>query len=276
MRIEVLLSTMHQTDENIIEKCNINSDVVVINQCENDSIEEFKIKENYRCRWINSKDRGLSNSRNLALTNAQGSICLLCDEDVVYKDNYYEIVEQAFKEIPNADVIVFDIDEVGTDEQRNKAQKIYKLSKFKTYGSVHIAFKRACFEKNKIKFNTLFGTGSNMYAMAEDALLFRDFAKNQINVYVYPETISTVYFDNSTWFRGYDEKYFFDTGAYLQCAYPVVGKALMWYYPMRLYKKSKLKIGAILYYITLGMQGYKEKKNYKDFMEKLDDKRKKS
>ena len=37
------------------------------------------------------------------------------------------------------------------------------------------------------------------------------------------------------------KKYFFDTGAYLQCAYPIVGKVLMWYYPMRLYKKSKLK-----------------------------------
>ena len=147
---------------------------------------------------------------------------------------------------------------------------------FKTYGSVHIAFKRECFEKNKIRFNTLFGAGSNMYAMAEDALLFRDFAKKQIIVYVYPETISTVYFDNSTWFRGYDEKYFFDTGAYLQCAYPIVGKVLMWYYPMRLYKKSKLKIRMMLYYIILGMQGYKKKMGYKDFMEKLNDKRKKS
>lgn len=276
MRIEVLLSTMHQIDKNIIKKCNINSDVVVINQCENNSEDEFKFKEKYRCRWINSRDRGLSNSRNLAMTNAQGDVCLLCDEDVVYKDNYCEIVEKAFKEIPTADVIIFDIDEVGTNEQRDKAKKIYKLSKFKTYGSVHVAFKRECFEKNKIRFNTLFGAGSNMYAMAEDALLFRDFAKKQISVYVYPETISTVYFDNSTWFRGYDEKYFFDTGAYLQCAYPIVGKVLMWYYPMRLYKKSKLKIRMILYYIILGMQGYKKKMGYKDFMEKLNDKRKKS
>ena len=32
----------------------------------------------------------------------------------------------------------------------------------------------------------------------------------------------------------------------------------------------------ILYYIILGMQGYKKKMGYKDFMEKLNDKRKKS
>lgn len=266
MRIEVLLSTMHQTNKDRIKKCNIHSDVVVINQCEKNSEEKFEIDGGHRCKWINSSDRGLSNSRNMAMTNANGDICLLCDEDVVYKDNYCEIVEKAFKEIPNADVMIFDIDEIGTDEQRKKAKKIYKLNQFKTYGSVHIAFKRESFKKNKIRFNPLFGAGSNMYAMAEDALLFRDFAKKQMRVYAYPETISTVYFDHSTWFQGYDEKYFFDTGAYLQCAYPKFGKIFMWYYPIRLYKKSKLKTRTILRYILLGMRGYKKKTRYEDFV----------
>lgn len=267
MKIEVLLSTMHQTDKSIIKKCNINSDAVIINQCENNSEEKLKIRDTYRCKWINSKDRGLSNSRNLAMENAQGDICLLCDEDVVYKDDYCEIVERAFEKIPKADVIIFDIDEIGTIEKRTKAEKIHKLNKFKTYGSVHIAFKRACLEKNNISFNPLFGAGSNMYAMAEDALLFREFAKKQISVYVYPATISTVYFESSTWFKGYNEKYFFDTGAYLQCAYPKLGKILMFYYPMRLHRKSKLSIREILHYIISGMQGYKHKMCYNDFME---------
>ena len=177
MRIEVLLSTMYQTDKNIIKKCNIHSDVVVINQCENNSEEEFKFKEKYRCKWINSRDRGLSNSRNFAMTNAQGDICLLCDEDVVYKGNYCEIVKKAFKEIPTADVIIFDIDEVGTNEQRDKAKKIYKLSKFKTYGSVHVAFKRECFENLLKKFSDYALSTVNVNLLSAILILPPIFAK---------------------------------------------------------------------------------------------------
>lgn len=266
MKIEVLLSTMYQTDRSIIKKCNIHSDVVVINQCDSSNEEEWKIGDKYRCKWIDSKDRGLSNSRNLAIEKAQGDICLLCDDDVVYKDEYCEIVEKAFEEIPDAEVIVFDIDEIGTSEKRTKAKKIHKLNRLKTYGSVHVAFKRECLEKNNISFDPLFGAGSNMYAMAEDALLFREFAQKHISVYVYPATISTVYFESSTWFKGYNEKYFFDTGAYLQCAYPKLGRILMFYYPMRLHRKSKLSIREILRCILLGMQGYKRKMCYGDLM----------
>ena len=97
MRIEVLLSTMNQKNFDIVEKCNIKSDAIIINQCNEEKIEIKKYSFGV-VKMIYSKTRGLSKSRNLALENAKGDICILCDDDIVYYDNYVSIIENAFYE----------------------------------------------------------------------------------------------------------------------------------------------------------------------------------
>ena len=42
-----------------------------------------------------------------ALMRADADICLFADDDMVYEDNYVEIIENAFRDNPYADVIVF-------------------------------------------------------------------------------------------------------------------------------------------------------------------------
>lgn len=44
MNIEVLISCMYQNDSSIISRSNIQSDVIVINQCDNNSIDTFNFK----------------------------------------------------------------------------------------------------------------------------------------------------------------------------------------------------------------------------------------
>ena len=41
MKINVLISCMHEKDTNIIQRSNIQTDVVVVNQCDKDCIEEW-------------------------------------------------------------------------------------------------------------------------------------------------------------------------------------------------------------------------------------------
>lgn len=40
MTLNILISCMHQKDASIIKRSNVQSDVVVVNQCDHDSIEE--------------------------------------------------------------------------------------------------------------------------------------------------------------------------------------------------------------------------------------------
>ena len=95
MNIEVLLSTMYQKNFDIVEKCNIRSNAIIINQCEEEKIETKKYSFG-TVKMIYTKSRGLSNSRNLALNNATADICILCDDDIVYHDNYVSTIEKAF------------------------------------------------------------------------------------------------------------------------------------------------------------------------------------
>ena len=267
MTLEVLLSTMHQLNMDIVSSCNIKTDAVIVNQCNEDNYF-FEQRGSQRIEWINSSERGLSKSRNRALLSSSADICLLCDEDVVYYDNYEEIILKAFKELPQADVIIFDIDEVGTTDKREKANVISKVPFYRTFGSVHIAFKRKSIVENNIKFDENFGAGSGMYSMAEDALLFRKFTINKLRVYRYPATISKVVFEESTWFEGFNERYFYDTGAYLMAAYPRMCHLLKWYYPIRLIGKSKLTIIKMIKSINLGIEGYKKRLSFFEMMEK--------
>ena len=44
MTLQVLVATMHQTDHSLLEKMNIQSDAIVINQCDRNEIERFTYK----------------------------------------------------------------------------------------------------------------------------------------------------------------------------------------------------------------------------------------
>ena len=45
MRVEVLVSTMHQKDKDFLEKMNISTDAIVINQTDSDGYQEFSFAE---------------------------------------------------------------------------------------------------------------------------------------------------------------------------------------------------------------------------------------
>lgn len=267
MKIEVLLSTMHQVDMHIVERCNIKSDALIINQSDINNVNEI-VDHNRKIRMISTTERGLSNSRNMALENATGDVCILCDDDVVYCDQYVEIVKEAFEKVPDADIMVFNIERISQDIRRTEEKiftHIFRILPYKTYGSVHIAFKRKSIESKKILFNTLFGTGSGMYNMGEDAIFFMNAHKAHLHCYVYPACIAKVYFDSSSWFKGYNDHYFYDVGAYLSVVYPKIKHLMKYYYPLRMRGLSDLSGKSIIKNINAGMKGYKLHKNYEQF-----------
>ena len=103
---EVLLSAMYLKDERYVDTLNIKTDCVVINQCDRESetvIEHETASGNINITYVETTERGLSRSRNMALSKAQESICILCDNDVEYVKDYDGIVEEAFDANADAD-----------------------------------------------------------------------------------------------------------------------------------------------------------------------------
>lgn len=98
MRLQVLVSTMHRKDYSLLDEMNIQSDAVVINQCDIEKTEEFLYK-GHNIKWISVKERGIGKSRNMAIENADADIILFADDDIVYDDGMAQAVVGALKNI---------------------------------------------------------------------------------------------------------------------------------------------------------------------------------
>lgn len=205
MKLEVLLSVMNIKKEDL-DKMNITSDCIVINQTKTENIKKYK---NFKILSYNEK--GLSKSRNRALENCTSDIAILCDDDVVYNENYEKIIINEFKKNKNADVIFFNIESPNRKEKENKKDgKVYFFNSLR-YSSSRIAFRVNSIKEKNIKFNELFGSGS-IFKNGEDTLFIVDCLKNKLKLCKSTKTIGIVYHNKSEWFDGYNEKYFYDKG----------------------------------------------------------------
>lgn len=256
MKLEVLMSCMNQSNFTLTEKMNLTTDILIINQTNENRYDE-RIVNGSKQRMISNTQKGLSKSRNELLLNMNGDIGIICDDDVVYERNYEKIILEAFEKLKDADIIVFNINRMNSKViPRKLMTKIKKAPKYRNYSSVQIVFKKESFYKNNLFFNINFGTGGK-YSAGEESLLLRLANKKNLKIYEYPSIIATVDDSTSTWFKGYTEKFFYDKGAWLKEAYPKIWFIFMWYFVLKFYKKGKLSSLEIIKNIINGVRGYK-------------------
>lgn len=250
--LEVLVSTMNKKSSKLIKDMNIQSDAIIVNQTDTNYYEEFENGE-YLIKSVYNNLRGLSRSRNTALMYAQKEYCVLADDDIVYVDGYREIILNAFKDLPDADIIIFNTKMINNERllKRKDISRVRRAPRYKNYGSVRIAFKRKSIIDNNLFFNIQFGTGSK-YNSGEDSLFIRQAVRKGLKIYEFPAQIATVDYNSSTWFTGYNEKYFYNIGAYLEVAYPHSKYILMWYYVLKFKNKINLSSRNIIKIILRG------------------------
>ena len=205
----ILLSCMYEKDKEIIKRSNIQSNCVIINQCDEDKKEELKIENNKTCLWINSKERGLSKSRNMAIESSNADICLIADNDEIFDDDVEEKILKAYKELPQAEIIVFNLHNKST-KLKNKIYKLKRLECLRVC-SWQISFKRKSVIENNLKFDIKLGAGTGNGAGEENKFLFNAYDKG-LKIYHYPVDIARMVDNESTWFSGYNEEYFYKHG----------------------------------------------------------------
>lgn len=220
-RVELLVATMHQTDFSKIEEMHIHSDVIFANQADRADYAETEI-DGCRVRMYTTPDRGVGRNRNLALVHSTAELVIFADDDMIYSDGYADAVCKAFDEVPQADVLVFETDFSRNGEIYNRNEHpLAKLPYRKSwkYGTYAFAARRASLEKANIWFHMQFGGGCP-HSSGEDSLFINDCMTRGLNVYTHPYLLGCCKKDESTWFRGYTEKYFIDKGCWLSLAMP--------------------------------------------------------
>lgn len=263
--IEVLMSAMHQKDMSIAKRSNVQTDILIINQCDKDGYDE-EIYNGHRIRMISTTERGASKSRNMAVENAKGDICVMSDDDEAFADGYPKAILKAYEEKPDADIIAFNVRHLNPRGKKKYIRSFRLSPRMKSYGTWNITFKRSSILKAGIKFNEAFGPGSGKIASGEDSVWCRDAVKSGMRIYQHPFYIASVSQTETTWFTGYDEQFFYDRGAFLRQVMPVSGRLIKYYYVYRYWGKSELPLSKQIQWMNTGIREFGKGLSYKEYV----------
>ncbi|MCR4990995.1 MAG: glycosyltransferase [Lachnospiraceae bacterium] len=223
MSFQVLISALNADEKELLNGMKIQSDAVLVNQCETDGEDRIDI-DGHSALIMRRSDRGVGLSRNTAMDNAQAKICLFSDEDIEYYDGYEEKVLAAFKRHPDASVITFNMD---VDERRrtyiNEKERKVGWTNYGRYPAYALAISLSDIRNKNIRFSHLFGGGAK-YSNGEDSLFLHDCLKNRLKIYAVTDCLGKEKYRESTWFKGYTDKFFFDRGVLYHFLY---GKAAL-------------------------------------------------
>ncbi|MBQ9605646.1 MAG: glycosyltransferase family 2 protein [Lachnospiraceae bacterium] len=221
--MQTLLSIMEQGDPlTYIEKLNIQTDTVIVNQCGRDGSSNVRVKlkagnegsgnteRELNICLIERNERGLSKSRNLALSEASDDICIFCDNDVRYVDDAPRIIEDAFKRHPEAGIICFFIER----PERHRPVKLNEggMSKkdMMRIFSPEMAVRRSGIRD--LQFDEDFGAGAR-YKMGEENIFLFEAARRKIERIYVPVKIAETIANESSWFTAYDRDFYISRGA---------------------------------------------------------------
>lgn len=223
MRLQVLAAAVNKEAEELVKSMNINTDAIIVNQCDGCRYEEFEYKGK-QVRVFSMAERGVGLSRNTALLHADSDIVLFSDEDICFYDDYEKKILNAFKENPDADLITFNlkVDKRRATYYNNKTRRIrwYNYGRYPTYSvAVNLESVRKC----NVGFSLLFGGGAR-YSNGEDSLFLHDCLKKGMHLYTSTEEIGEEIYRESTWFKGYNEKFFVDRGVLYHHLYGKMAK----------------------------------------------------
>ena len=218
MSIQVLVSAVEQDAEALARRMRLSSPAVIVNQCGGYSYREWREDgekqdaRSGRIQVFSMPERGVGLSRNTALLHASGDICLFSDEDIVLSEDYAAQIRQAYGELPDADMILFNV-RVAPARRTYWNENIHRIG-YRNYGrypAYSITAKLEALRCANVHYSLLFGGGAR-YSNGEDSLFLRDCLRAGLKIYSHTACIGEETERESTWFSGYHEKFFRDRG----------------------------------------------------------------
>jgi glycosyltransferase involved in cell wall biosynthesis len=134
--------------------------------------------------------RGVTKSRNIAIENATGDICIIADDDVSYTFKYIDNIIEFYKD-NRVDIACFKINTGKNDlEYKNYPKGVVRLGKEINYqpSSIEITFLLNSIKKHNLTFDERFGLGSWLNGGGE-RFFIEDALDKNMDVYFVPKYI---------------------------------------------------------------------------------------
>lgn len=191
--IEILIATMNRESDDFLKVMFQGGippgiKLLVINQ----ATKKKLTSGTPNLRIINSSEKGLSKSRNLALDNAVGTLCILADDDIVFSEGFEKKIIRAFNEYNNASFIRFCSErETGVPLKKypaNAKSELSWLDILNTSSVEMVVHRERVMEKN-IRFDENFGLGST-FPMGEEQVFLARLKNAGLQLAYVPEYIN--------------------------------------------------------------------------------------
>ena len=234
-RLQILISAVNKDPQKLPEQMNLDCDAVIVNQLIGDFADAVGTGDDtdyvhtfgdFEARIINRREKGVGLSRNTAFENSDHELIQFGDDDITYDDGYASRVTAEFDAHPEADILLFNVKaQEGRETYWNRDFSRVSWYNYGRYPAYAICARRKILSESGVKYSLLFGGGAP-YMNGEDSLFLHDCLKAGISIYRTPVAIGSERKGESTWFKGYTDKFFFDRGVLYHFLY---GKmALLW------------------------------------------------
>ncbi|MCC9063897.1 glycosyltransferase family 2 protein [Flavobacterium piscisymbiosum] len=216
--VEILISTMNQDSLDFLVPMFpflhfSNFRILIINQTQFETILE---SEYPNIRVVNSFEKDLSKSRNLALENAQGKILVIADDDVIYQQGFVAKIINSYNQFPNAAAINFcAVKSDGSLMKEYPKHSKTNLNAFDIFNtsSIEMTLNKAVLDKTGIHFDEKFGLGG-MFEMGEEAIFLFDLKSKKQQLIFESEVIVQHLELTSSSKKSIEEKYYIQGALY--------------------------------------------------------------
>lgn len=266
MELQVLVASMNQIDFSLIEQMNIKTEAIIANQTSHNKFEK-KQYEFGTVTMISTQTRGVGLNRNIALLASKADIVLFADDDICYYDGELKGVKEAFRNNPEADIIIFSTDiSLGGEiiERRyNKRKRVHVWNSMK-YGTYSIAARKSALLKANLKFSELFGGGCH-FSCGEDSIFIKSCFDRALKVYTDPYVLGNRSKDSSSWFKGFNKKYLYDKGVLFSCLFPKLKHLIAVYFGFRMKNKTGFTVSENIVMIKKGIKNARNMVTYDEY-----------
>lgn len=191
--IEILISTMNRDSLDFLIPMFpyshfSNFSILIVNQTPK---EKILTSDFSNIRVINSFEKGLAKSRNLAFENAIRKILVVADDDVIYQEGFTAKIVDAYNRFPKAAVINFSmLNSNGDVIKKYPSCTKTNLSIFDILNtsSIEMTLNKKRIDQTKIRFDENFGLGA-VFEMGEEAIFLSDLKANQKQLVFEPQSI---------------------------------------------------------------------------------------
>jgi len=190
--LEILVATLNRNSLDFLIPmfpfCHFSEySILVVNQTQASNV---LVSEFDSVRVINSFEKGLSKSRNLALENTIGKIVLIADDDVVFLPDFQQNILEEYKQNPNVAAICFQTitTEGSLYSKYPKSAKELSFANLRKVLSIEVTCRVGNLNMKNCRFNELFGLGAQ-FQDSETFFFLRNIKHKGLKIVFAPKSI---------------------------------------------------------------------------------------